>query len=100
MATNSRLSPYEITDDLVRAELYREIRTGAPGWTEYTINPDEALFPELVSQRAYGIDQLKWCILIAAGIDNMRERLPVGSTIKLPPIVWVRQRIKYYSERV
>jgi hypothetical protein len=35
--------------------------------------------------------------MVVAQLDDLREALPVGETIWLPPIVWVRQRIKYYS---
>ena len=95
--TISRLSPYNITDALVRSALYREIRAGAEDWTEYTIKPDEVLRPELAAYRFYGTDQLKWVVLIAAGMDDMRERLQDGDTIKLPSSTWVRQRIMYYA---
>jgi hypothetical protein len=97
----SRLSPYNINDTLHRAELYREIRNGAEnqteGWTEYEIQPDERLMPELIAHRFYGTDKLKWAVMVVAQLDDLREALPVGETIWLPPIVWVRQRIKYHS---
>lgn len=97
---SSRLSPYSITDPLVRAELYREIRKGADEWPEYTIKPDEALMPELTAFRYYGNADLKWVVLIASGLDNMRDELQVGQVIKLPPPIWIRQRIKYYESKV
>lgn len=97
MATLSRLSPYNITDDLLRSDLYREIRTGKDGWPEYEIQPDEVFAPELVAHRFYGTDLLKWAVLIAAGLDDMREVLEAGARIKLPPTVWIRERIKHYA---
>lgn len=99
MATQklSRLSPYNITDDLARADLYREIRNGNSTWPEREIRLDETLTPELVSFRHYGTDELKWVVLISAGLDNMRESLEAGTTIKLPPITWIRERIRFYS---
>jgi len=95
--TLSRLSPYNITDDLKRVDIYREIRNGSDSWAEYEIQPDEILRPELLAYRAYGTDELKWVILIAAGLDDMRETLTAGETIKLPTTAWIRERIKYYS---
>ncbi|MFH1984790.1 MAG: hypothetical protein ABIL58_23360 [Pseudomonadota bacterium] len=99
----NRLSPYSITDDLIRGELYREIRTGAAnltaGWIEHTVQPDERLMPELVSHREYGTDELKWAVLIVAGLDDYREPLEVGAVLRLPPVVWIRQRIKYWADR-
>lgn len=47
----SRLSPYNIESSLIRAELYREIRTGQVNradWTSYVIQPDEVLRPDLL----------------------------------------------------
>jgi len=104
MATElSRLSPYNITDPLIRNELYREIRNGQTqsgnGWTEYEIQPDERLRPELAGYRIYGSNDMKWIILIASGLDDMREALEEGSTINLPPAVWLRERILYYQSR-
>ena len=93
----SRLSPYNITDDLTRAELYREVRAGDPAWTEREILLDETLRPELIAFRFYGTDELKWVILVAAGLDDMREALVAGTTIKLPPVTWIRERIRFYS---
>lgn len=98
-----RLSPYNISDDLIRGELYREIRDGAKnlatGWIEHTIQPDERLMPELAAYREYKTDTLKWVVLVVAGLDDYREALPVGEVLRLPPLVWVRQRIKYWTER-
>ena len=101
MATEiSRLSPYNIKDPLVRAELYREIRNGQTqnnGWIEYEIQPDERIRPELAGYRVYGSNDMKWIIMIAAGLDDMREALQEGVTIKLPGAAWIRERIIYYT---
>jgi len=96
----SRLSPYNIKDTLRRGELYRDIRDGAKakisGWMEYEIQQDERLSPELISYRVYGTDELKWLIVVIAELDDIREALPVGETIRLPGVVWVRQRIRHH----
>lgn len=97
MTTLSRLSPYNVTDDLLRSDLYKEIRAGGEGWAEHEIQPDEVYLPELVAYRVYGTDELKWVVLIAAGLDDMREALTAGETIKLPPTVWIREKIKEYA---
>ena len=95
--TLSRLSPYNVTDDIRRSDLYREIRKGNDGWPAYTIQPDEVLRPELTAFRYYGTDQLKWVVLIAAKLDDLREPMTAGTEIRLPPIAWIRERIKYYA---
>ena len=100
MATLSRLSPYNIKDDLLRVNLYREVREGQTqdlqDWTEYTVQPADVLRPELVAYKHYGTASLKWVILVAANLDDMRESLPAGAVLKLPPVTWVRLRIKHY----
>ena len=93
------LSPYNITDHLMRAELYREIRNGDSSWAQYTIGPDEILFPELIAHRYYGTRNLKWVVMISAKLDSPREPLEAGETILLPPATWIRQRIKHYQGR-
>lgn len=97
MTTLSRMSPYNIAEDLVRVELYREIRKGGEGWVTYEIQPDEILMPELTAYRLYGTDALKWVILIAAGLDDMREPMESGLKITVPPMAWIRERIKHYA---
>ena len=99
MATKKldRLSPYNITDDLIRVELYREIKTGDPSWSLYEVQPDEVLRPELTAYRFYGTDILKWVILLVAGIDDMREPMESGIKLRLPSKVWVRSRIRFYA---
>ena len=103
MAEISRLSPYNINDDLLRVQLYREIRDAQneflqDGWTEYTVQPADILRPELISYKQYQTASLKWLILVAAGLDDMREALQDGAVLKLPTTTWVRLRIKYYMD--
>jgi hypothetical protein len=98
MADLSRLSPYNIQDDLVRGELYREIRTGSNDWTQYEIKPDEIFRPELAAYRFYGTDELKWVVLVAAKLDDLREPLESGTVLLLPSSAWIRERIKYYQD--
>ena len=96
----SRLSPYSIANPLARNKLYREIRNGQMqnnGWTEYKIRSDERICPELAAYRVYGSKDMKWIIIIAAGLDDIREALREGALIKLPPTAWIRHKILYYQ---
>lgn len=95
-----RMSPYNITDPLVRAELYREIRKGDKSWPTYETQPAEALFPELAAFRHYGIEGLKWVVMIASGLDDPRATMESGITLQLPPVTWIRQRINHYKGQV
>lgn len=92
-----RLSPYNVSHDLMRAELYREIRKGNPEWPVYEIQLDETLRPELAAYRHYGTDILKWVILVAARLDDYRNGIEAGARLRLPPVVWIRERIRHYS---
>lgn len=93
-----RLSPYNIEDDLYRSMLYKEIREGQNNteWSIYEVQPSDVLRPELIALKVYDTAEMKWLILIAAGLDDMREAIAVDD-LRLPPVSWVRKRIKYYS---
>jgi hypothetical protein len=58
------------------------------------------LMPELAAYRHYGMEGLKWVVMIAAGLDKPREAIVAGVEVRLPPVQWIRQRIIYYSEKV
>ncbi len=96
----SRLSPYNITDDLLRTRLYREIREGQSSldWPIYEVQPADTLRPELIAYKVYGTKEMKWLVLVAAGLNDMREEIEAATVLRLPESAWVRQRIKYYAE--
>jgi hypothetical protein len=96
----SRLSPYNINEDLLRAQLYREIRDGQESseWRLYEVQPSDTLRPELIAYKVYGTREMKWLILVAAGLDDMREELEAATVLRLPEPAWVRQRIKHYVD--
>lgn len=98
MTELSRLSPDNIQDDLYRAMLYKEIRDGQNGdeWNIYEVEPIDVLRPELIAYKVYGLAEMKWLILVASGVDDMREAIEVDS-LRLPDLAWVRKRIKYYA---
>lgn len=104
-SSGGRLSPLQIPDPLLRAELYREIRNAQTdrkyrnggAWGYYTIQPADVLMPELIAHKAYALDTLKWVVMIAAGQDNPRDRLTAGKDIYLPSLAWLRERIRYYA---
>ncbi len=103
-STGGRLSYLNITNRLLCVELFREIRkaqedSAARGenWGAYIIQPGETLSPDLVAYKVYGIDTLKWVIMVAAYLDDPRERLPAGTTLYLPKTSYLRERIRYYE---
>ncbi|MCC8380062.1 hypothetical protein [Xenorhabdus sp. PB30.3] len=98
MTQISRLSPLNIQDELIRARFYKELRDGLFEWEEWEVSLDEIRMPELISLRYYGTTSLKKVVAVCAGLDDMRENLGAGSLIKLPTILWVRTRIRYYCQ--
>lgn len=94
----SRLDPANIKDILIRARFYKELRQGQSDWDEWEVSLDEVAMPELISLRYYGTAQLKKIVAECAGLDDLRGELRSGSVIKLPPVKWVRTRIRYYCE--
>ena len=91
-----RMSPNRITDDLDRVDLYKEIRDGQNrvDWPQRVIFQDEVRNPELTAFRFYGSDQMKWVVLVASGLDDMREEMVAGTVLRLPPASWIRERIR------
>lgn len=96
----SRVSPLNVADVLVRREIYKAIRDGQgkllSDWTQYEIQPADRLMPELIALKVYSLDTLKWVVCIAAGLDDMREPLEVGTTINLPSVIWIRDKIREF----
>lgn len=105
-SSGGKLSPLQISDPLLRVELYRKIRNAqldqkyrnSDEWGYYEIQPGDVLSPELIAYKVYSLDALKWVVMIAAGLDDPRERLTSGAIIHLPTTGWLYDRIKHYSE--
>lgn len=104
-STGGRLSYMNIDDRILRVELFREIRKAQTAekyrgteWGSYEIQPADVLSPELIAYKCYGLDTLKWVVMVAAGLDDPREQLQAGETIYLPKTSYLRERIKYYEQ--
>ena len=104
-STANTLSSYVIGDTLMRSELYREIRAaqtdpdvrGSGQWGAWSVSPDESLRPDLIAYRAYGADGLRWVVMVAASLDDSRERIEAGTTLWLPTAEWIHDRLRHYS---
>ena len=98
----NRLDPMLITDPLVRARLYADMRERRPYrsagyWLEYTVSPGERFMPELIAVRAWNDENLKWAVLVVAEVDDHRREVESGITLTLPTREWLRDRIKFYQ---
>lgn len=103
-SSGGKLSPLNIRDPLLRAEFFREIRLAQTDrkyrsgtWAWYQIQPKDVLMPELIAYKVYNIDTLKWIVMVAATLDDARDRLRAGEIIYLPSTTWIRERIKYWQ---
>lgn len=98
----SRLDPMLISDPLIRARLYADMREqnpyrGATYWTEYTVSPGERLLPELIAVRVWGDETLKWAVMVVAELDDPRREIEAATVLTLPSREWLRDRIKHYQ---
>ncbi len=101
MTEYQRLDDRCIADPIVRAILHREILDHASNRSieldVHEIAADEIYRPDLVAYRAYGNHVLRWLITLLAGTDDESEPLPQGEILRLPSMVWIRERIRHYS---
>lgn len=106
-SSGNLLSPLNIPDPLLRVELLREIRLAqidskyrreSKEWQSYMVQPIDTLSPDLIAWKVYQFDALKWVVMVAAGLDDTRERLQSGEILYLPSTFWLRERIREYTE--
>lgn len=95
----SRLDPsVEIADDIMRAEVYRRLldylADPSNAVIAYEIRQDEALRADLAAYRAYGAPELAWAMLLVCDIDDSLSGLPVGFSVRLPPLSVLHQVIR------
>lgn len=96
-----RLSDLSIEDHIWRAQLYTKIlnyvRTSKDS-IFYELKEDEKTRPDLVSYRVYGVESLRWVVVLVAGNDDEFSPLPVGYRLVFPPISEVRRMIREVKE--
>ncbi len=95
----SRLNPVDmIPDDMRRTELYRRILAYLSDNTNdvksYEVRADEQRRVDLCSYRIYGTIDLQWVIMLVCEMDDSLAGLPVGFTIKVPPIGYLQRLIR------
>lgn len=99
--SDPRLSDLSIEDHIWRVQLRKKIldyiRAGKD-LTLYEVRQDERVRPDLTSYRVYGVEDLRWVVVLVAGNDDEFSPLPVGYRLQFPPIVVVRQFIREVKE--
>lgn len=94
----SRLSDQNIEDPLIRNAMYRELlASDSSEWAEKSIGINEEFRPDIVSNVVYGTPECRWFVLLAAGLSDEIEALPVGKTLRFPPAYLIRQLIKKHG---
>lgn len=94
----NRLSPYNISDPLVRAYLYREWREGSQDWDQYELSLDEITMPAKVALRYHGTPNAKLTIAVCAGLDDLRDAMAAAKVLTLPSNTVIRERIRHYEK--
>ncbi len=94
----NRLSPYNLNDPLVRAALYRELRSQVAGRDEYEISLDELTAPEKIGYRYHGTPNTKLVVAVCAELDDLRASMEAAKVMQVPDTVEIRERIRYYEK--
>ena len=86
----SRLDDRYIEDDIFRALFHQEMIKRVSEYHsdnfQYTIKIDEVYRSDLAAYRAYGNADLRWVF-----------RVPAGTTLTLPDVAWLRNKIRDYA---
>ncbi len=87
----NRLSPVElVADDVHRLEVYRRLLAYLQDQTasavSHEVKHDEATRTDLAAYRAYGFGDLGWVFLLVCEMDDHLAGLPVGYSLRLPPL--------------
>ena len=97
----SQLSDTNVTDLILRAQMYRDIRadiaTGAVLVETHEIKEDEAYRSDLISYRFYGRSDLSWLVDLVANREDIAGPHIISALISLPDSVYIRNKIKTYS---
>ncbi|WP_233503902.1 baseplate protein [Pseudocitrobacter sp. RIT415] len=99
--TISRLDERNISDPIIRAYMRQAIVAKCNSFDSdlipHDISQDEIYRPDLISQRVWETDQLRWVITLVCGQEDESEPLPVGQALFLPTLAWIRELINSYS---
>lgn len=98
----NRLDDRSIEDIVLRGLFHQEVIKRSSSFHEdnsdYTIKIDEAYRADLAAFRAYNEnDDLRWIFRVLCGLESEMDPLPVGKTLSLPDMSWIRDRIRDYA---
>lgn len=97
----SRLDDRYVEDDVLRALLHQEMIKRVSEYHadnfQYTIKIDEVYRSDLAAYRAYRIADMRWVFRVLVGHESEMEEMPAGTTLTLPDLAWVRNKIRDYA---
>lgn len=97
----SRLDDRYIEDDIFRAlfhqEMIKRVSEYHPDNFQYTIKIDEVYRSDTAAYRAYGNADLRWVFRVLVGHESEMEEMPAGTTLTLPDVAWLRNKIRDYA---
>ena len=95
-----RLSDFNITDDILRADFYLRIMRyiGSTDFSgvSYTITLDEQYRHDLVSYRLFGKTELRWLVGLICEVEDESDPLEVGQSYIFPSAVFVRRCMREF----
>ncbi|MCZ4061173.1 baseplate protein [Pantoea sp. LMR881] len=101
MSDYSRLDDRYIDDPVIRSFMHNEVVAKSTSQDSdlygYDIKPEEEYRPDLVAHRVWGTDELRWAVRTIAGTEAEWDPLPVGETLYMPPLAWLRDRIRHFA---
>lgn len=101
--TMSRLDDRNVSDVVIRAYMRQAIVEKCASFDTdlipHDITEDEIYRPDLISQRVWETSELRWVITLVCGQEDESEALPVGTTLFLPEVAWIRELINKFSSR-
>ena len=101
MSAYSRLDDRSIADPIIRSFMHNEVVAKSTSrdidLMNYDILPDEEYRPDLVAFRIWGVEELRWAVRIIAGTEAEYDPLPIGTTLTVPSMAWLRDRLRHYT---
>lgn len=98
----SLFSNLQVDDLVIRAQMYKDILSDVSSnkvnYVQHEIKIDEVMRSDLISQRVYKMPDLDWLVDLMANREDRAQPMTVAQTIKLPSKIYVREKLKQYSE--
>lgn len=97
-----RLDELRVDDPIIRSYLRREVLKKSKDFTDEDtiireVYVDEEFRADLLSNRVYGTESLRWLPVLIAKNDGESDPLPIGKELRLPSPEWIREQIRHFE---